>query len=342
MSNEELPDDSTHPANMDPEAHKALMAELENEDANAADPHGDDTTGAPAGEGEGTEVAGDPEGAGKDEGAGEGAGKEGDPVAGTGDKQGKDPAAADAGEGEPAGSAAPGEDDEKVDKKALNGVLAELRATREEVKALKAQQQARAELPTSRDFKAERDALKEKWDTGELDTDEYHEQRDALVLEEAEHRAAVRFHQLQQQAADDSATQAWQVKVTAWEEQNKDFLANPIRRKAVNDLMTALEADPANKLSDEELLEKVQEQAFEAFNWQHPVAPATPAVPAVNPRQVAAARAAAAASSAPPAVTGGVGNAALAGKLDLEGLAVNPSKATGAKQAINEVLGDEA
>lgn len=317
MSNE-LPDDSTHPANIDDATREAAMAALDNEDTELGE-SSDEEGDAPA------DDAGKPEG----EQAGEGEGdvqKEGDPAPAA-----KDPAA-------PAAEEVA--DDGKVDKKAFDGVLAELRATREEVKALKQQSAALAAPPEDRDFKAERDALREKWDNGDVDTDAYNEQRDALVIEEAEHRAAVRFHALQQQQAAESANQAWNSKVSAWETANAEFLANPIRKKAVNDLLAVLDGDPNKRLSDDDLLAEVEKQAFEAFNWTG--SPAAAAAAGVDPRMQAAARAAAAASSAPPAITGGVGNAALAGKVDLEALAANTSKASAARNVVNEVLGDEA
>lgn len=342
MSNDNTPDDSTHPLNMDEDARKAAMAALDDEDG-AAEPlqEGDqiDEPGDAAAKADDTPA--DDEGK-KPEGDDDAKNEEGKAGEGEGDEDGKDGKGDDEapkGEGED-GAAADTPDDEKVDKKAFNGLLNELRSTREEVKALKAQQTTVPELPEPKDFKAEKTALKDKWEAGDLDTDEYHDQRDTLTLEEAEHRAAVRFHTMQQQAQQANVNAAWQEKVSAWEQTNADFLANPIRKKAVSDLMTELDSDPNNKLSDEELLEKVQVTAFEAFNWSPAAADDTP--PA-NARQVASARAAASASATPPAITGGVGNAATAGKLDLEDVVSNPEKyGKQARAAVDSALGEEA
>lgn len=328
MSNE-TPDDSTHPLNMDDDARQATMALLDEEGSPGEGEQGD---GANAGaDDEGKTADGETDGK-QGEATGEGEGDDGK-------KPGEGAAADDeAGKGGD-------EDDGKDEKKAFAGVLAELRATREELKAYKQQQHVVPALPEPKDFKAEKDALKEKWEAGDLDTDDYTEQREALTLEEAEHRAAVRFHQMQQQAQQESVNAAWQTKVSAWQQQHADFLANPIRRKAVDDLLVTLDSDPDNKLSDDELLAKVQETAFEAFNWNPAPAGGAPAAdpPAVNPRQQAAARAAAAASATPPAITGGVGNAAAVAKADLEAIVSNPSKhAKQARQAIDSVLGEEA
>lgn len=288
----QLPDDSTHPDNMDEAQRAAMMAELDEEEA------GD----------EGETVAEVPEKAPEAVKADEPA-KVDEPEKAEAVDDGSTKAEAAADEAD--------EDDAKpVDRKAFNGVLKDLRITREELKAMKAQQSVQLVAPSDRDFKTERSSLKEQWDNGELDTDEYNDKRDALVLDEADHRAAVRFHTMQSEAASTAATSAWNGKVSAWEADNADFLANPIRKKAVNDLMAELEANPDSKLTDDELLSTVQTQAFEAFNWAGTPAAADPA----NPRMAAAARAAASASAAPPALASGVGTAAHAVKVDLENM----------------------
>lgn len=311
--NAKTPDDGTHPANMTADDQKAAMALLDNEDAEAEE-QADDGENEPTAEAAPAADEGKPEGA-------------------------TDPEAVAA---DPAKDDATGDDD-KVDRKALNGVLNDLRITRDELKALKASQQAYTALPDARDFKAERAALKEQWDAADLDTDEYNDARDSLVLEEAEHRAAVRFHSMQQQAAKDAATNEWSQSVTGWEKANADFLANPIRRKAVSDLLEAFDTDPNNKMTNEELLAKVQEQAFEAFNWQGaPAALETTEQTPAQARMASSARAAAAASGAPPSLAGGVSTSAMSTKLNLEGAAADPSKYKAAKQAVDTVLGEEA
>lgn len=324
MSIEE--NDTTHPLNMSADDLKATMASLDNEDADAdADADSgddDDAAGAAAGQGEGEgegAAAGD---------AGKGEGGEGGEGAGAG-----------AGEGDE------GDDKRTVSLSAFNGLLAELRQTREEVKAYKAQQAALAEAPADRDFTAERAALKEQWENGDIDTDEYNDKRDALVLEQADHRVAARMYQAQkaqEKAAAEQAIQAWNAKVQSWEADNADFLANPLRRKAVNDLLAALDADPANRMTDEELLAEVQKQAFDAFNWQG-AAQAPAAAAAQNPmarRNANNARAAAAASAAPPAIAGGVSNASVAANINLEDMKPGEFKKL-AKDVQQQLLGEE-
>lgn len=328
MSIEE--NDTTHPLNMSADDLKATMASLDNEDAEARDDGADGDANAGAADGAA--------------GAGDGAA---DGSAGAGD----DAAAADAGNGEggeggEGAGAADGDEGKTVSLKAFNGLMAELRQTREEVKAYKAQQAALAEAPSDRDFAAERAALKEQWENGDIDTDEYNDKRDALVLEQADHRVSARMYQAQQaqeKAAAEQATQAWNAKVQSWEKDNADFLANPLRRKAVNDLLAALDNDPTNRMTDDELLAEVQKQAFDAFNWHGAVPQVAAGAAAGDPmaqRRAASARAAAAASAAPPAIAGGVSNAAMAQSVNLEDMKPGEFKKL-AKDVQAQLLGEE-
>ncbi|HHA2677526.1 TPA: hypothetical protein ACOECQ_003664, partial [Stenotrophomonas maltophilia] len=231
-------------------------------------------------------------------------------------------------EGGEAGAAGQDDDSKPVDRAAFNGVLKELRETREELKQFKAQKPSVSQRPADRDFAVEKQSLREKWDAGDIDTDEYNEQRDALVVAEAEHRATLRFHELQEAQRQDTIRQqqeadlqSWNGKVQKWEAENADFLANPIRRQAVASLMAQLDAeqDPTKRLSDDALLDTVRKQAHEAFNW-NPAGAGGAGTANVDPRAVAAARAAAAASGTPPLPTGGMGSGALASKVNLEEL----------------------
>ncbi|MEI2453849.1 hypothetical protein [Lysobacter firmicutimachus] len=196
-----------------------------------------------------------------------------------------------------------------------------------------------------RDFAAERgqvkaqwDAeiatLKKQWDDGDLDADEYHDQRDALTnkyserghaltVEEARHVAKAERVAASQQAAQEAAQTSWNQKIAEWVAANDAFMANPIRKKAVADLLAELDTQGDGSLDDDALIALMQEQAFDAFGWTAPAARAP--VPAVDPRTVAiqarhaaAARAAAAASAAPPHVAGGAGTGSRDLIIDLE------------------------
>lgn len=330
----QIPDDSTHPNNMDEATRQNLLASID-DDAGDTDDAGQaaaGTEGAAGAAGAGTD---DPEAAAAAAAAAAGAaGGEGDAAAGAagaeggGGEAGSGAAAGAAGAGGEAGAAGQDDDSKPVDRAAFNGVLKELRETREELKQFKAQKPSVSQRPADRDFAVEKQSLREKWDAGDIDTDEYNEQRDALVVAEAEHRATLRFHELQEAQRQDTIRQqqeadlqSWNGKVQKWEAENADFLANPIRRQAVASLMAQLDAeqDPTKRLSDDALLDTVRKQAHEAFNW-NPAGAGGAGAANVDPRAVAAARAAAAASGTPPLPTGGMGSGALAGKVNLEEL----------------------
>lgn len=234
------------------------------------------------------------------------------------------------GEGKAVGEDAPKPDDDDakpVDQRAFNGVLAELRELRQSEREAKRELQELREkfaapAEPERDFDAERAALKEKLENGDIDDDQYQEAKDALLVEQAELRAVARYEQQRQaqvrqqieQQAQQQA-QSWNQKIGAWVEQNQDFMANPIRADAVAGLIQKLGADP--NVTDDDLLKQVESAAFDAFNW---TAAATPAPNKHAGRNAADAAAAAAASAAPPAITGGVGNRVTASGIDLTSL----------------------
>lgn len=196
-----------------------------------------------------------------------------------------------------------------VDTRAFNGVLAELRSTRQELKELRERMSAQPEPEPEpeRDFEEERQALRGKYDTGELDDEEYEAQREALLLEQAETRALARLKaQAQAEAERTAQAQAatvaedWTSKINAWVEANQDFCSNAVRLNAVQGLIQSIGADP--NLSNEDLLKRVEKEAFEAFNWSSKGADKPHAARNAND-----AAAAARASAAPPSLSGGMG-----------------------------------
>ncbi len=203
------------------------------------------------------------------------------------------------------------DDDERgPDRRAFNGVLNELRDTRRELQELRerfAQQQAK-DAPAPRDYEAERKAMREKYDAGDLDDDEYEAQREALLLEQAEARAMARLRAEQQaeatKAAQVSANEQardWNDRIAAWVEANEAFCSNAVRMNALQGLIQTLGADAS--LSNEALLARVEKEAFDAFGWKG--APATGGRHAA--RNAADAAAASRGSAVPPALSGGVG-----------------------------------
>lgn len=227
------------------------------------------------------------------------------------------------------------DDSKPVDQRAFNGVLAELRELRQSERearraleelqrqATQTQQQTSEEEP--RDFDAERAALRERYNEGELGDDEYEAQREKLLLEQAEEKALARL--AAQRAAEASAAAqaeaqekgaAWDQKIGAWMQQNAEFCSNPLRVDALGSLIQRIGADP--ELSDDEVLAQVEAAAFEAFNWTPTAAPAARGGHHAA-RNAADAAATARASAVPPTLTGGVGNrGAAADGIDLASL----------------------
>lgn len=247
----------------------------------------------------------------------------------------QDTAAAAGGQaGEDGHPAEPPRDDAPVSRKEFNGVLNELRQTREKLK------QANTEpAPPPRDFDAElrqldekldaeQQALLDRYDEGELDAGELAREQTRLLKEyqasvrtvtvdESKHVAATTLQQEKAAAAAQSAQQEWDAAIGAWKESNADFLANPIRRNAVAALLDQFGADAA--LTNEQVIEEVQKAAFEAFNWKSTPTP-TPADPHAA-RNLADRQAAARASAdTPPTLNGGVGGRGAPGGVDLSTL----------------------
>ena len=228
-----------------------------------------------------------------------------------------------------------------IPKPRLDEVLNRVSELERQLRDRDARDAALGGAPQERDFAAERGqikaqwdadtaALKKQWDDGDLDADEYHDQRDALTVkygdvgnaltvEEARYVVATERVASRQQAVQEAAQTRWNDKIAGWVAANDAFMANPIRKKAVADLLIALDTQGDDALDDDALIALMQEQAFDAFGWS--TSTARPAVPpadarsvALQERQAAAARAAAAASAAPPQVSSGAG----AGNRDVE------------------------
>jgi len=220
-----------------------------------------------------------------------------------------------------------------IPKPRLDEVLNRVSELERQLRDRDARDSAVGSAPQERDFAAERGqikaqwdaetaALKKQWDDGDLDADEYHDQRDALTVkygdlgnaltvEEARYVVATERVASRQQAVQEAAQTRWNEKIAGWVAANEAFMANPIRKKAVADLLVALDTE-VDALDDDALIALMQAQAFEAFGWALPATPASVSAvdarsAALQGRQVAAARAAAAASAAPPQVAGGAG-----------------------------------
>lgn len=231
-------------------------------------------------------------------------------------------------EGDAGAPAADSGDDERIDVKAFKGVLAELRETRAELKSYKEAQAGAAAATPERNFEDEAAALVQKYEDGmaallekyenaDIDMAELVREQGKLNIElqtanrelaraEGEAVAASALSKREAAAAQQSAEEAWNAAIGEWKQSNAEFLANPLRRNAVAALLDEYSKDP--NLSDAELIEKVQREAFEAFNWAAgtPAAGAGAADPHAARRRAEAA-AAAAAAGMPGLPAGGVG-----------------------------------
>lgn len=132
-----------------------------------------------------------------------------------------------------------------------------------------------------KDFDSELKALRAKYDNDEIDFDAYADARDALAMERADYTARLAAWEVQRdqveaaaKAAAENAQQQFQQVANAWAEKHKAFLANPLRQKAVQD---AIDAIDDGKMSPEELFAKVEAVVFDAFNWKPETAAAAPA-----------------------------------------------------------------
>lgn len=159
-------------------------------------------------------------------------------------------------------------------------------------------------LEAPKDFAAEKKALSDRYENGDIDSVEYADARDKLIIEETSFR--VRHDIIIEQTAANEAkvTADWNSKMTAWMGANAEFMGNPLREAAVTSLVEKYGADAS--LSNEALIAKIEATAFEAFNWTGKAA--TPASKPVNPRDAADAAAASAAGAIPGHPNGGTGN----------------------------------
>lgn len=188
----------------------------------------------------------------------------------------------------------------------------EVRTLREELDSVKAQQRA-ATLPVqSKDFAAARADLKAKLEASEIDDDQYEASRDALLLEEAEHRAVARLTLAQAEASRRAAEASWDAKQAAWAERNAKLLSIGSIDSSVRAFLE--NADP--NLSDDELLNQAEAHMHAEVDRLRSVllgdsAPTRQQEPPTNPhvaRNAADAFAQGRASSAPNPAAGGAGD----------------------------------
>lgn len=342
-------DNQTHPSALSDEQKAELRKMVEEEEAELAGDDGEDEGAgeAAAGNPDGGEEAaagaevGDDTGAAGEEGKAKPKGKAAGADEGAADDQGKPKgkegaAAADAAGDGAEGAGKPGKGEAYVPKQQFDGVLAELRNTRQEVQTLKALATGKREPLPERDFDAEDKALDDaeaqldaKYDTEGMADEEYRQaQRDiekkrrALDRERNKyelHAQLVAEQEASKKEAEEQAVKAaaesWQSEVSTWQDSLGDWLKNPVRRSTVDNTMAMMNADPElAKLDNAAFLAKLDEYLADAFP-NYPRAEGKggddgkgKGAPQPTERQRLQAQRAAEASGAPPRIEGGVGN----------------------------------
>ena len=142
------------------------------------------------------------------------------------------------------------------------------------------------------DFKAARDQLKQKYENGDLDQDEYLDQREQVTLAEAEFKGRLASWETHNEAVkaqnEAAATTAFNDVALAWEKQHADFIANDLRRDAMQAAIAAVDKRTGGTLSPAALFEQAQKIAFEAFNYTPPGGGGGDGAPTKTPEQIAA------------------------------------------------------
>jgi len=138
------------------------------------------------------------------------------------------------------------------------------------------------EAPTEPDWDTERKALKQKYDDGDLDDDQFEQAREELLERRAEWRAEQRAAALVNQYREQDQAQAQQRQQEAldrqWEssmqafmgvEANANLLADPTRVAAFNAVLASVAQEKPNA-SYSEMLDDARDRTMRAFNMTPP------------------------------------------------------------------------
>lgn len=353
MPKTELTDSVSTP--LTEEQRKAIDDEINAGDDDLDAAGGESEAGAKAGPADAGDGAGaaaeDPSKAGKDDG-GKAAGAEAAGAAAAGDAG----AAAAAGDGAAAGAADAGDAGKggppMIPKGRLDEVLATNAELRERISKLEAGPSLE-DIKPDRDYAAELETLNDQWEKGEIEPKAYSQKLAEITGAQARYVARLEYANLDKTTRQQRAQENWDRKVAAWSGKHSEFLANGLRRSLVDQLFEKYSTENPN-LSDEELIQKVEKDAFEAFNYT-PAASAgqdaggaagaaTGAAGASKPanphadRNAADARAQAAASGTPAPITGGRGDRSVDQDIDLSKM--KPGKfSTLPKETQDKLLG---
>lgn len=160
-----------------------------------------------------------------------------------------------------------------------------------------------------RDFDAAYAANQKKFDDGEIDADEFQKELRTITKEEAGYLARVEIFNERQQTAAQAAAQAFNTAALAWENNHKEFMANPLYADAMRRATIEIDKQTGGALSPEELLARAEKAAFE-FTKYTPPAATKPEDDAAKKREAIAAAAAARKPAPVPTTLGGTPTAA--------------------------------
>lgn len=122
-----------------------------------------------------------------------------------------------------------------------------------------------------KDFAAARDDLKKQYEEGDLSMDDYLDKRDELTRDEATYISQKTFAEQTNQSkvtdAKADAEKAFDDVASAWQTKNADFVANPLRFKAMQEAIAEVDRSTNGTLPVDELFKQAEKIAFEAFNY---------------------------------------------------------------------------
>jgi len=152
---------------------------------------------------------------------------------------------------------------------------AEAKAAADAQAAAVAAKPALRDVPTPpKDFDKERADLKSKYEDGDLTADEYADAREKLADERAEWIAAKTLAETHNAsviaAAESTAVQSFNDAAAAWAAQHAEFMANPLRKKAMQDAINEVDTATGGTLAPTKLLEEAAKIAFEAYGYTPP------------------------------------------------------------------------
>lgn len=138
------------------------------------------------------------------------------------------------------------------------------------------------------DFDAAKNALRDKYDDGNLSLDEYLEQRDALTREAATFEqtkaAAEQANAAREAAIAANDPHSFQNLADGWVKRNAEFMANGLRHKAMQEAIDQVGQQNPN-LTPAQIIAEAERVAFDAFGWKAPPSQAEAAANALKNRQ---------------------------------------------------------